>query len=83
VRELVEWDNFGEIIRRRTRRQAAYRPGLQDWLFHVTAPLAAYGVFAVSTPLAVSRFREALFGFGSAALLLLFPGVHNAWDAVA
>ena len=27
--------------------------------------------------------REALFGVGAAALLLLFIGIHNAWDAVA
>jgi hypothetical protein len=26
--------------------------------------------------------REALFGVGAAALLLLFIGIHNAWDAV-
>jgi hypothetical protein len=26
--------------------------------------------------------RAALFGVGAAALLLLFIGIHNAWDAV-
>ena len=26
--------------------------------------------------------REALFGVAAAALLLLFVGIHNAWDAV-
>jgi len=26
--------------------------------------------------------HEALFGIGAAALLLLFIGIHNAWDAV-
>jgi len=25
---------------------------------------------------------EALFGIGAAALLLLFIGIHNAWDSV-
>jgi hypothetical protein len=25
---------------------------------------------------------EALFGVGAAALLLLFTGIHNAWDSV-
>ena len=28
------------------------------------------------------QLREALFGAGAAALLLLFTGIHNAWDAV-
>jgi hypothetical protein len=27
--------------------------------------------------------RDALFGVGAAALLLLFTGIHNAWDTVA
>jgi hypothetical protein len=26
--------------------------------------------------------RNALFGVGAAALLLLFVGIHNAWDTV-
>ncbi|MGB8633308.1 MAG: hypothetical protein WCD69_28700, partial [Xanthobacteraceae bacterium] len=26
--------------------------------------------------------RESLFGVGAAALLLLFIGIHNAWDAI-
>ncbi|HKB71503.1 MAG TPA: hypothetical protein VKH46_11710 [Thermoanaerobaculia bacterium] len=32
---------------------------------------------------ASSRLRGALFGVGAAALLLLFAGIHNAWDSVA
>jgi hypothetical protein len=34
--------------------------------------------------LLAARFRlcQALFGAGAAALLLLFTGIHNAWDAV-
>ena len=32
---------------------------------------------------ASSHTREALFGVGAAALLLLFIGIHNAWDGVA
>jgi hypothetical protein len=29
------------------------------------------------------RAREALFGVGAATLLLLFGGIHNAWDNIA
>ena len=32
---------------------------------------------------APSHLREALFGVGGAVLLLLFIGIHNAWDSVA
>jgi hypothetical protein len=32
--------------------------------------------------MALSHTREALFGVGAAALLLLFIGIHNAWDSI-
>jgi hypothetical protein len=38
-------------------------------------------MLAVSAYAARSHLREALFGVG-AAVLLLFVGIHNAWDAV-
>jgi hypothetical protein len=70
------------IIARRMRRQTSYRPVFEDWLFHVLLPLAAYGVLAVSAGTAQASVRPALFLIGAAALLLLFIGIHNAWDAV-
>jgi hypothetical protein len=45
--------------------------------------LVAYAVLAGSALAARSHEREALFGVGGAALVLLFIGIHNAWDAVA
>jgi len=51
-------------------------------LFHVLLPLAAYAILALSAVAAPSHTREALFGVGAAALLLLFIGIHNAWDSV-
>jgi hypothetical protein len=39
-------------------------------------------VLALSAFVAFSYVREALFGVGTATLLLLFIGIHNAWDAV-
>ena len=68
---------------RRMRKQAAYEPEFEDWLFHVVLPLAAYAILALSSFAAPSHTREALFGVGGAALLLLFTGIHNAWDSVA
>ena len=65
------------------RKQAAYEPEFEDWLFHVVLPLAAYAILALSSFAAPSHTREALFGVGGAALLLLFTGIHNAWDSVA
>jgi len=71
------------IVARRMRRQAVYRPDFEDWLFHMVLPLAAYALLALSPFAAQSHIREALFGVGGATLLLLFIGIHNAWDAVA
>jgi hypothetical protein len=65
------------------RKQAAYRPDFEDWLFFVLLPLAAYALLAASACASLSHAREALFGVGGAALLLLFIGIHNAWDSIA
>jgi hypothetical protein len=71
------------IVIRRMRKQTAYKPIFEDWLFHVALPVAAYAVLALSSFAACSHTRGALFGVGGAALLLLFIGIHNAWDNVA
>ena len=71
------------IVSRRMRKQAAYRPVFEDWLFHVGLPLAAYATLAGTWFEASERLRESLFGVGGAALLLLFIGIHNAWDGVS
>jgi hypothetical protein len=73
---------YAVVVARRMRRQAAYRPGLEDWLFHIVLPSAAYAILALSLFAAASHTREALFCVGTAALLLLFIGIHNAWDSV-
>ena len=73
---------YGVIVTRRMRAQDAYQPEFEDWLFHVLLPFAAYVTLAVSAYGARSHLREALFGVAAAVLLLLFIGIHNAWDAV-
>ena len=60
-----------------------YEPEFGDWLYYALLPLAAYVLLAISAFTALSITREALFGIGAAALLLLlFIGIHNAWDSV-
>jgi hypothetical protein len=70
------------IVVRRMRTQNLYRPVLEDWLFHAVLPLAGYAVLAVAGYAARTHERDALFGIAAASLLLLFVGIHNAWDAV-
>jgi hypothetical protein len=73
---------YAVVVARRLRAQTVYRPVFYDWLFHVLLPLAAYAALAASAFAAYSYTRPALFLVGAAALLLLFVGIHNAWDAV-
>ncbi|HKD84381.1 MAG TPA: hypothetical protein VKB58_06505 [Terriglobales bacterium] len=70
------------VVIRRIRTQVAYDPVFEDWLFHVLLPLAAYATLAVSAWEARSDARGALFAVAAASLVLLFVGIHNAWDAV-
>ena len=74
---------YALIVARRMRKQRAYRPDLEDWLFYVFLPLAAYAMLAASSFAAPSHTREALFGVGASALFLLFIAIRNAWDSVA
>jgi hypothetical protein len=73
---------YTAIVVRRMRAQSAYKPVFEDWLFHVGLPLASYAALGVSAFFALSQSRLALFGAAGSALLLLFLGIHNAWDAV-
>jgi hypothetical protein len=70
------------LVARRLRSQTAYQAVFEDRLFHVLLPFTAYAMLAVSAWAAYSHPRPALFLVGAAALLLLFVGIHNAWDIV-
>jgi hypothetical protein len=70
------------VVARRMRAQTAYKPVFEDWLFHLLLPCVAYAMLAGSAFAARSFARTALFIVGAAALLLLFIGIHNAWDTV-
>lgn len=73
---------YAGIIALRMRREKVYHPVPEDWLFRVVLPLAAYVLLALSLFVDLSHLHEVLFGVGAAALLLLFVGIHNAWDNV-
>ena len=73
---------YSIIVRRRMRTQTTYKPVFEDWLFHFLLPIASYATLAISAYAARSHVGAVLFAVGAAALLLLFIGIHNAWDAV-
>ena len=73
---------YAAIVVRRMRKQTAYSPVFEDWLFHVLFPFASYTLLALSTIVAFSSVRTAMFLVGAASLVLLFTGIHNSWDAI-
>ena len=73
---------YSVVVARRFRRQTAYQPVFEDWFCYVLLPLAAYATLILSACAARFYERPALFGVGTAMLLLLFTGIHNAWDLV-
>lgn len=70
------------IVFLRARRLKTYRPVFEDWLWHVGLPLTSYALTVVVAFWLPRNAHRSLFMVGFAALMLLFIGIHNAWDAV-
>ncbi len=70
------------IVLRRFLRQMEYQPVLEDWLWHTAFPLMSYLAIVVAAILLPVNPAPVLFVLGAAVLLLLFIGIHNAWDNV-
>jgi hypothetical protein len=67
---------------RQARRQTGYKPVLEDWIWHGALPLVGY-VGLLTAAIGLPRHTTAsLFVIGANAVLLLFVGIHNAWDSV-
>src|SRR5215210_4335269 len=66
----------------RARRLTTYRLVFEDWLWHVGLPLVSYTLSVAAAFLLPRNAHRSLFMVGFAAVMLLFIGIHNAWDAV-
>jgi hypothetical protein len=73
---------YAVVILRRTRHQADYEPVLEDWLWHIVFPLVSYTALVVAALLLPFHPAPALFVIAAGTVLLLFIGIHNAWDNV-
>lgn len=73
---------YSAVVGRRVRNQKGYDPVFEDWLFHTALPFLAYATMLSGALTLVHHTVDALFGIGSASVLLLFIGIHNAWDTV-
>ena len=61
---------------------AEYQPVLSDWLWYTFLPLVSYTALVVAAILLPSNPAPALFVIAAGTMLLLFIGIHNAWDVV-
>jgi hypothetical protein len=65
----------------RMRRQKVYTPVREDWVWHSLLPLIAYVCLLGSAAVVWASTEAALYSVAAGALLLLYIGIHNAWDA--
>jgi hypothetical protein len=74
-------DSLSTWVVVQARRQSSYTPVLSDWIWHVAMPLVAYATAAAAAGVLLRWPAAALDMVAAAALLLLFIGIRNAWDA--
>ena len=70
------------VILKRARGHTGYTPVLEDWIWHVVLPLAAYLTISGAVVVLRDDVHAALFAIGGATVFLVFIGIHNAWDTV-
>jgi hypothetical protein len=73
---------YAAVILRIARRQTSYMPVLEDWIWHFTLPPIAYAIVLITAFTIQGNQTASLFTLAGAVLLLLFVGIHNAWDSV-
>jgi hypothetical protein len=66
----------------RTSRLSIYRADPEDWTWYNILPFLSYAAIFVTAFVLRSAPVQALFGFAAAVVLLIFIGIHNAWDTV-
>jgi hypothetical protein len=63
-----------------SRRGTSYQPVFEDVLWHWVLPLIVYTTLIVASALFRAHIDAALFTIAPAVMLLMFIGIHNAWD---
>lgn len=69
-------------IIRHAKTQTGYAPDTGDWFWYTVLPIAEYSILLAGGIALAWRPPMALFVVATAAILLLFNGIHNAWDTV-
>jgi hypothetical protein len=69
-------------LMRRTRRLTIYSLDLEDWVWYTILPFMAYATVLAGAITLRALPVQALFALATGVLLLIFIGIHNAWDIV-
>jgi hypothetical protein len=72
---------YAIVVARRTR-QTGYKAVFEDKLWHIALPLVAYTALLVAGIVLRRVTIPSLFVIAATTLLLVFIGIHNAWDTV-
>ena len=73
---------YTAVVTWRMRQLTDYQPVVEDWAWNCVIPFVAYTALVVAAVLLVGHAVLSLFIVGALTLLLLFTGIHNAWDIV-
>ena len=74
---------YGIITTFRARRTMIYQPVFEDWMWHSILPTVAYTAIALAGCVLGLDASTGMFAIAGATVLLLFVGIHNAWDTAA
>lgn len=70
------------IVKGRMRRVPGYQTPMRDWVWYLSLPLLAYLVLLVAGLMLPAYPALMLYFISAAMAVLLFGGIHNAWDLV-
>lgn len=73
---------YAFAVMRRALRQRDYQPVAEDWIWHAVLPTIAYAALLHAGFVLAHASADTLYVVGAATLLLVFVGIHNAWDTV-
>ena len=68
------------VVTWKATHQTGYKMVAEDWTWHVALPFVAYLGQILAATMLSRRTLFALFVIAGSALLLVYIGIHNAWD---
>ena len=69
-------------IARQTKKLKTYRPDVEDWSWNVALPFVAYAILIGGAIAMRTAPAHVLYAPAAGVILLIFIGIHNAWDVV-